>query len=106
MAKITISIIKADVGSIAGHHKVIPEQIDLAKQMLNNAKEKGLIVDYFVFNAGDDLELLMTHNKGVDNPEIHELAWNTFKEVTEKVSNKYKLYAAGQDLLSEAFSGN
>lgn len=106
MAKITISIIKADVGSIAGHHKVIPEQIDLAKQMLNNAKEKGLIVDYFVFNAGDDLELLMTHNKGVDNPEIHELAWNTLKEVTEKVSNKYKLYAAGQDLLSEAFSGN
>ncbi len=106
MAKVTISLIKADVGSIAGHHKVIPEQIELAKKILSKAKEEGLLMDFYVFNAGDDLELLMTHGKGVDNQEIHGLAWNVFKEVTEQVSKKYKLYAAGQDLLVEAFSGN
>lgn len=50
----------------------------------------------------------MTHNKGENNPEIHELAWNTFIEVTEKVSKPLKLYGAGQDILKgkEAFSGN
>ncbi|MEM4649875.1 MAG: fructose-1,6-bisphosphatase, partial [Candidatus Bathyarchaeia archaeon] len=67
---------------------------------------KNLLIDYYVFNCGDDLELLMTHNYGEGNSKIHELAWNTFKEVTEKVSKKFKLYAAGQDLLTEAFSGN
>lgn len=104
--KVTISVIKADVGSLAGHHIVYQEQIDLAKKMLQKAKDDGLLIDYYVFNAGDDLELVMTHTRGESSPEIHGLAWNVFKEVTEKVSRPRKLYAAGQDLLSEAFSGN
>ena len=106
MAKITVSVIKADVGSLAGHHVVHPKQIEAAKKKLNEAKETGLIIDYYVFNCGDDLELLMTHRRGENNSEVHKLAWNTFKEVTEKVSKPLKLYAAGQDLLAEAFSGN
>jgi len=48
----------------------------------------------------------MTHTKGVNSSDIHGLAWETFKEVTAKVSKPLKLYAAGQDLLVEAFSGN
>jgi fructose 1,6-bisphosphate aldolase/phosphatase len=48
----------------------------------------------------------MTHTRGVNSPDIHGLAWETFKEVTAKVSKPLKLYAAGQDLLVEAFSGN
>ena len=104
--RVTVTLIKADVGSIAGHHRVYKEQIETAKKKLKEAKETGLIIDYYVFNAGDDLELLMTHTKGVNSKEIHKLAWDTFVEVTEKVSKKLKLYAAGQDLLSEAFSGN
>jgi len=104
--RVTVSLIKADVGSLAGHHRVYKEQIEVAKQKLEEAKKAGLIIDYYVFNAGDDLELLMTHTRGANDPKIHELAWNTFKEVTEQVSKKYKLYAAGQDLLVEAFSGN
>ena len=104
--KITISLIKADIGSLAGHHVVHPKQIELAKEKLEDAKKKGLIIDYYVFNCGDDLQLLMSHRKGESNPQIHELAWDTFKEITEKVSRPLKLYAAGQDLLVEAFSGN
>jgi len=82
--RVTVSLIKADVGSLAGHHRVYKEQMEVAKQKLEEAKKAGLIIDYYVFNAGDDLELLMT----------------------QQVSKKYKLYAAGQDLLVEAFSGN
>ncbi|GAI27548.1 unnamed protein product, partial [marine sediment metagenome] len=37
--------------------------------------------------------------------KIHKLAWDTFIEGTE-VAKKLKLYGAGQDLLSDAFSGN
>jgi fructose 1,6-bisphosphate aldolase/phosphatase len=58
-----------------------------------------------VFNAGDDLELLMAHEKGEQNHEVHRLAWETFKEASNKAS-QMKLYAAGQDLLKDAFSGN
>jgi len=101
-----VSIIKADVGSLAGHHVVHKKQIDVAKENLKLAVETGIIIDYYVFNCGDDLELLMTHTKGEDNPEVHEVAWKTFKTVTDVVSKPMKLYAAGQDLLSDAFSGN
>ena len=101
----TISLIKADIGSLAGHHIVHPKQIEVAKQRLEKALKDGLILDFFVFNCGDDLELLMTHQQGENNPKIHEFAWNTFVEVNETVSKPMKLYAAGQDLLVEAFSG-
>ncbi len=104
--KVTLSIIKADIGSLAGHHRVHPKQIELAQRLLEEAKSNGLLVDYHVTNAGDDLQLIMTHTKGIDDGEIHGLAWNTFKRVTEEVSKPLKLYAAGQDLLIDAFSGN
>jgi len=104
--KVTISLIKADVGGWVGHSTVHPKQKELARQKLKEAKETGLLIDYYVFNAGDDLQLLMTHKYGEACPEIHKLAWDIFVEVTNKVSKVLKLYGAGQDLLSEAFSGN
>ncbi|MGC9009311.1 MAG: fructose-1,6-bisphosphate aldolase/phosphatase [Sulfolobales archaeon] len=103
--KTTVSVIKADIGSLAGHHVVHPDTIAVASRILAEAKMKGLIIDYYVTNVGDDLQLIMTHRKGVDSSEIHELAWNAFKEAT-KVAKELGLYAAGQDLLSDAFSGN
>ena len=102
----TVSVIKADVGSLAGHHIVHPKQLELARQNLERARKEASIVDFHVTHCGDDLELIMTHHNGENNKKIHELAWKTFKEVTEKVSKPLKLYAAGQDLLSDAFSGN
>jgi fructose 1,6-bisphosphate aldolase/phosphatase len=47
----------------------------------------------------------MIHNRGNDNPEIHELAWDTFKAATE-IAQEEGLYGAGQDLLKDAPSGN
>ena len=103
--KTTLSVIKADIGSLAGHHIVHPDTMAAATKVLAEAKSKGLIVDFYVTHVGDDLQLIMTHRKSVDAPEIHELAWNAFKEAAN-VAKELGLYAAGQDLLSDAFSGN
>ncbi|MEM2995200.1 MAG: fructose-1,6-bisphosphate aldolase/phosphatase [Candidatus Bathyarchaeia archaeon] len=103
--KTTISIIKCDVGSLAGHQTVPKPLLDIGEKRLREAQEKGLINSHFVFHAGDDLELLMVHTRGENNPEIHKLAWDTFQEAAKKASD-LKLYGAGQDILKTAFSGN
>jgi len=105
MVKTTVSLIKADVGSLAGHTVVPKPLFKVAKKWMAEAKESGLINSYFVFNAGDDLELLMTHFKGENDEEIHKLAWDTFSAAADK-AKALKLYGAGQDLLKDAFSGN
>ncbi|MEA2089584.1 MAG: fructose-1,6-bisphosphate aldolase/phosphatase [Thermoproteota archaeon] len=103
--KTTVSVIKCDVGSLAGHHIVPKPLLDIAKRKMKEAQETGLINSYYVFHAGDDLELLMVHRRGEDNPEIHGLAWGAFKEAADKAA-ALKLYGAGQDILKTAFSGN
>jgi len=72
---------------------------------MKKAAKEGIINNFYVFNAGDDLELLMVHDQGEQSKDIHKLAWETFKEAANKAL-QLKLYAAGQDLLKDAFSGN
>ena len=103
--KVTFSLIKADVGGWPGHANVHPDLMEIARNKLQEAKNNGLLIDFHVTHCGDDLQLIMTHTKGVDNPEIHGLAWDVFKMATER-AKELKLYGAGQDLLSDAFSGN
>ena len=105
MAKVSLSVIKADVGSLAGHTVVPNELKEIARKSLSEAKKSGLIKDFYVANCGDDLELIMGHHKGADNEEIHALAWKTFEKAADK-AKEMMLYGAGQDLLSDAFSGN
>ncbi len=102
---ITLSVIKADVGGYVGHSDSHPDVLAQAVASLKQAKAKGLLVDFYVTKCGDDAQLIMTHKHGVDNKEIHKLAWDTFVSCTE-VAKKLKLHGAGQDLLSDAFSGN
>lgn len=75
MAKITVSLIKADIGSLAGHTTVHPDCLESAKNSLKKGKEDGTIIDYHVTHAGDDLELIMTHRRGENNEKVHKLAW-------------------------------
>jgi fructose 1,6-bisphosphate aldolase/phosphatase len=100
----TISVIKADVGSYPGHSRVHPKLLEKAAQMLK-AQQGKLLTDSVVTHCGDDLELIMTHTKGEDNPQIHKLAWDVFTECAA-IAKSMKLYGAGQDILSDAFSGN
>ena len=103
--RITLSHIKADIGGYVGHSASHPEVLVKAEEFLAKAKQAGLLIDYCVTKCGDDLQLIMTHQQGEESPKIHKLAWDTFIEGTE-VAKKLKLYGAGQDLLSDAFSGN
>ncbi|MEM2024700.1 MAG: fructose-1,6-bisphosphate aldolase/phosphatase [Desulfurococcaceae archaeon] len=103
--KTTLSIIKADVGSIAGHHIVHPDLLASATKTLAEAKQRGILIDFYVTHVGDDLQLIMTHERGPDNQDIHGLAWDAFRSAA-RVAKELKLYAAGQDLLSDSFSGN
>jgi fructose 1,6-bisphosphate aldolase/phosphatase len=103
--KTTVSVIKADVGSIAGHGLAHPALLKKCEEILAKAKDEGLLEDYYVTNCGDDTELIMTHHNGEENEEVHELAWTAFTEATA-VAKELKLYGAGQDLLSDTFSGN
>ena len=105
MVKTTVSLIKADIGSIPGHVTVPTPLLNLANNKMAEAQETGLINSYYVFHAGDDLELLMTHFRGEDSEDIHKLAWDTFMTCADKAKSM-KLYGAGQDLLADAFSGN
>ncbi len=103
--KVTLSIIKADIGGYVGHSDSHPECLSAADDSLAKAKKSGLLIDYHVTKCGDDLQLIMTHQHGTENKDVHKLAWDTFVRCTN-VAKKLKLYGAGQDLLSDAFSGN
>jgi fructose 1,6-bisphosphate aldolase/phosphatase len=105
MTKVTISIIKADVGGWPGHATVHPRLMEIANEMLGKAKEAATITDFHVSHCGDDLELIMSHTKGDNNKHVHEIAWNVFTSATNE-AKVLKLYGAGQDMLSDAFSGN
>jgi fructose 1,6-bisphosphate aldolase/phosphatase len=100
--KITLSVIKADVGGYVGHSSVHPKLLEKARELLS---ESELLEDFYVTHVGDDINLILTHRNGIDNKEIHQLAWDVFKGCTE-VAKELKLYGAGQDLLQDAFSGN
>jgi len=103
--KITVSVIKADIGGWVGHSAIHPALIESAQKKLSAAKSSGMLVDFHVTACGDDLQLIMTHRYGVDCEAIHRLAWETFEAGTQ-VAKDLHLYGAGQDLLSDAFSGN
>jgi fructose 1,6-bisphosphate aldolase/phosphatase len=53
----TVSIIKADVGSLAGHVKVPEELLKLCEASLSRALEKSVIEDFRVMSCGDDTTL-------------------------------------------------
>jgi fructose 1,6-bisphosphate aldolase/phosphatase len=101
--KITVSVIKADVGGIGGHTKPSDGLLDIVKKTIHDAGD--LLIDKYIGYCGDDVHILMTHTKGVDNNEIHKLAWTAFEAGT-RVAKEEGLYGAGQDLLKDSFSGN
>ena len=105
MASVTVSAIKADVGGYVGHGDVHPELLAEATSRMREAIGGELLIDGRVGACGDDVNLVMTHDRGVDAEEIHGFAWETFVSMTQ-VAKRLHLYGAGQDLLADAFSGN
>jgi fructose 1,6-bisphosphate aldolase/phosphatase len=104
--KITVSVIKADIGSIGGH--ICPSQRlfdSVRAQVTRHGIESGLLIDCYLSFTGDDIAILMTHKHGVGATAVHKLAWDAFIAGTA-VAKEQGLYGAGQDLLKDAFSGN
>jgi len=104
--KITLSVIKADIGSIGGHIKPSQKLKETVENFIReNGLKKKLIFDCYISSTGDDIAILMSHQNGKLNSDIHKLAWDAFVAGTD-VAKKQGLYGAGQDLLKDAFSGN
>ncbi len=101
--KITVSVIKADVGGVGGHTRPSDGLLESVRKTIKGAGD--MLIDHYIGYCGDDIHILMTHTKGTDNEEIHKLAWTAFEEAT-KVAKQEGLYGAGQDLLKDSFSGN
>jgi fructose 1,6-bisphosphate aldolase/phosphatase len=102
--RLTLSVIKADIGSIGGH---IQPSAHLFDTVCNHVNEhgQGLTLDSYISYTGDDIAIVMAHQRGPGDQKIHELAWRAFMAGTEAARGQ-GLYGAGQDLLKEAFSGN
>jgi fructose 1,6-bisphosphate aldolase/phosphatase len=103
--RITLSVIKADVGSIGGHTRPSEEMMAAVRTAAAGAVTSGLLIDAFVSSTGDDIAITMSHTRGKDDTDVHQFAWKTFLEATA-IAQEYGLYGAGQDLLVDAPSGN
>lgn len=100
----TLSIIKADIGSVGGHIMPSPQLVKRVQSYVSERGE-GLIADHYIGSTGDDIAILFSHHRGVGDEQVHQLAWDAFVAGTA-VAKKQGLYGAGQDLLKDAFSGN
>jgi fructose 1,6-bisphosphate aldolase/phosphatase len=102
--KLTLSVIKADIGSVGGH--ICPSQ-RLVQTVRGFVSEHGskLLLDSYVSYTGDDIAIVSTHERGTNNEQVHRLCWDAFMAGTE-VAKSQGLYGAGQDLLKDSFSGN
>ena len=58
---LTVTAIKADVGSIGGHTKPSSHMMALSRDLMARAAEEGIIIDFDVTHTGDDICLLMVH---------------------------------------------
>ena len=100
--KITVSVIKADVGGIGGHTRPSDGLLNAIRKTVKDAE--GLLIDHYIGYCGDDSHIVMSHTNGVNNKEIHQIAWDAFMAGTE-VAKKEGLYGAGQDLLIDHYIG-
>ncbi len=105
MTKVTVSVIKADVGSVGGHTKPSDRMLEVVHGRLAKARADRLLIDALLTYTGDDIALIMSHGRGAGDSQIHRFAWDCFLAATREAS-RAGLYGAGQDLLVDAPSGN
>jgi fructose 1,6-bisphosphatase len=97
--KLTLSVIKADIGSIGGH--IAPSR-RLLEAVAVHVQEhgRGLLLDHHIGHTGDDIAILMTHTCGTGDEQIHRLAWDAFLTgITQKLDQlggRFKVRRAAQ----------
>ncbi|WP_285896350.1 fructose 1,6-bisphosphatase [Coxiella-like endosymbiont of Rhipicephalus sanguineus] len=104
--EITLSIIKADVGSISGHTRPIAKMLDAIQTLLKEHIDSGLLINELVMLTGDDIAIIFSYQKGLGNKEVHMgSAWQAFLSDTNVTKNQGN-YGSSQNLLVDAPSGN
>src|SRR5439155_27073789 len=106
--KITVTVIKADVGGIGGHTRPSDGLLNAVRNVIRpqvRKDDKGLVIDSYIGCCGDDIHIVMTHTRGIANKDVHQLDWRAFEAATN-VAKTEGHYEAGQDLLKDSFSGN
>ena len=87
MRKTTISLIKCDVGSLAGHYVVPEPLLNIAEKNLKKAKGDGLVNSYHILNVGDDLQLLMVQREANQIKKFTSLLGTRFRKPQKGVQN-------------------
>src|SRR5512143_3562898 len=105
--KVTLSVIKADIGSIGGHIRPSAKLLETVRSKVAELG-KGLLIDTYVGFTGDDIAILMSHTGGTGNVKVHKLAWDAFiagtatakgpavaeMEIEERPNEPFVLFAA------------
>lgn len=85
--RVTVSFIKADIGSIGGHTQPSHEILEILRHHVAGER-RGLLIDLYVSYTGEDIAILMTHTRGTDDPAVHRLAWDAFHLGTERAKQQ------------------
>ncbi len=105
MGCVTLSVFKADVGSVGGHTRPSHAMLQAVLRRVEQAIDDGFLLDGLVTYTGDDMALTLSHTHGPGAATAHSFAWECFEAATA-VAEEAGLYGAGQDLLVDAPSGN
>ncbi len=101
----TLSVIRAEVGGLAGRGATHPDVLEAARERLAQAVQARTFTDAQAHACGDGIFLVLAHGHGEDHEEVHRAAWDTLLAAAD-VARGLHLYGAGQDLLADSFSGN
>jgi fructose 1,6-bisphosphatase len=106
---LTLSAIKADVGSLGGHTRPSKEMMDTARTRLSQAAGEGILLDYDVTHTGDDIfgnvvwdetrrkaqrkgaELRQQGFVGAAMLPYQELEYSAFRDSLEALEDEFKL---------------
>ena len=97
--RVTLTAIKADIGSIGGH---IRPSVSLLKEVERSLQPHlgSDFIDFRLSYTGDDIAILMTHTHGTDNPLIHQIAWDAFKAAAESETFQKFMNESGSMILT------
>ena len=104
--RLTLSVIKADIGSVGGHTKPSTRMMAAVQGEVAKAICDGLLIDAFVCHTGDDIAIIMTHTRGEGSSEVHQLAWKAFLAATSVANSTLTSAREGcERLLQYALDG-
>src|SRR5256714_15389527 len=103
--RLTLSVIKADIGSVGGHTKPSTRMMAAVQGDVAKAICDGRLIDAFVCHTGDDIAVIITDTRGEGSSEVQQLAWQAFLAAIS-VAKTFGRDGARQDLRVDAPSAD